>query len=242
MSNIVHGNTTNYGIPIGILMLDTHFPRVPGDIGNATTFPFPVVYRIIKEATSVSVVLNADPKLIEPFIKAAKELVEEGCKAIITSCGFMAIFQKEIAAAVDVPVIASSLVQVEIVSKMLKPDQIVGILTAQASSLTDKHFQGVGSTDVPKVVYGIEDTEFGKVFFNGLDYIDLDLAEREMLAVVDKMLAENPNVGAIVLECTNMPPFARAIQQKTGLPVFDVITLIRYVHDAVISPVYSGHM
>lgn len=108
---IVRGNKVNYGQLIGILMLDTHFPRVVGDIGNATTFPFPVVYKVVKEANAESVVLKADPGLIRPFIEAAKELEEEGCKAVITSCGFMAIFQKEIAAELNIPVISSSLLQ-----------------------------------------------------------------------------------------------------------------------------------
>ncbi len=239
---IVYGKTPNYGQPIGILMLETHFPRVPGDIGNATTFPFPVVYKVVKGADSNRVVLQADPALIQPFVEAAKELVAEGCRAIITSCGFMAIFQKEMAAQLDVPVVSSSLLQVPLVSSMLQPGKKVGILTAKASSLGERHFAGVGISHIPKVVYGIEDTEFGKVFFNGLDHIDIALAEKEMLDVTEKMLRENPDIGAIVLECTNMPPFARAIQQKTGLPVFDIITLIKYVHGALVSPQYMGHM
>ncbi len=239
---IVYGNTTNYGQKIGILMLSTHFPRVPGDIGNATSFPFPVVYRTIKEATAETVVNQGNPALIEPFCKAARELEAEGCKCIITSCGFMAIFHRELAAAVNIPVIASSLLQVRLVSGMLAPNKKVGIITAKASSLGEKHFEGVGITDVNKVVYGIEDTEFGKTFFDDTNYIDLDLAEEEMIKVAKRMVEENPDVGAIVLECTNMPPFKKAVQEATGLPVFDIIGLIKYVHDAIVPASYSGCM
>lgn len=239
---IYYGNTANYGQKIGILMLDTHFPRVPGDIGNATTFPFPVVYKVVKEASPEAVVLKQDPALIEPFIQAAKELVEQGCKCIMTSCGFMAIFHREIAAAVDVPVISSSLLQVRLVSSMLSPGKKVGILTAKASSLGEKHFEGVGITDIDKVVYGVEETEFGKTFFEGHDYMDVTLAEEEMIKKAKTMIEENPDVGAIVLECTNMPPFTKAIQEAVGLPVFDIINLIRYVHDAIVSPGYNGYL
>jgi aspartate/glutamate racemase len=240
--NIVRGNTVNYGQKVGILMLDTHFPRIPGDIGNATSFPFPVVYKTVKEANAESVVLKADPSLIKPFIEAAKELEAEGCKVVITSCGFMAKFQKEIASKLDIPVISSSLLQVRLVSSMMSSKKKVGIITAKASSLGEDHFKGVGMEDVNKVVYGIEHTEFAKTFFEGYDYIDIDLAEEEMIKVTKRMMEENPDIGAIVLECTNMPPFTKVIQETSGLPVFDVVNLIRYVHDAIVSTGYDGYL
>ncbi|MEA4891024.1 MAG: aspartate/glutamate racemase family protein [Peptococcaceae bacterium] len=239
---IVKGNTVNYGQSIGILMLDTHFPRVPGDIGNATTFKYPVVFKTVKEANADSVVLKQDPALIRPFIEGARELQAAGCKAVVTSCGFMAIFQKEIAAELDIPVISSSLLQAQLVSNMLAPDKKIGIITAKASSLGEKHFRGVSLETDRKVVYGIEDTEFGQTFFKGYDYIDLALAEKEMVKVAQRMVAEHPDIGAVVLECTNMPPFSKAVQETTGLPVFDVIGLIDYVHDAVVKTGYCGHM
>ena len=235
----IYGNKTTYGQKIGILMLDTHFPRVPGDIGNATSFPFPVAFRIVREATAETVVNQQNPALIEPFCKAAQELEAEGCKCIVTSCGFMAIFHKEIVASVNIPVISSSLLQVRLVSSMLAPGKKIGIITAKAPALGEKHFKGVDITDVDKVVYGIEDTEFGQTFFQDYDFIDLDLAQEEMVKVAKKMLSEHPDVGAIVLECTNMPPFTKALQEATGLPVFDIINLIRYVHDAIVSPGYA---
>ncbi len=238
---VVYGNKTTYGQKIGIMMLDTHFPRVSGDIGNATSFRFPVAYKIVKEANSANVVLNPDPAIIEPFIRAAKELEEEGCRCVVTSCGFMAIFHKEIAAKVNIPVISSSLLQARLVSGLVN-NRKIGILTAKASSLTDLHFSGVGIEEVNKVVYGIEDTEFGKTFFNGSDHIDIDQAERDMVSTARKMVAENPDVAAIVLECTNMPPFSHAIREATGLPVFDVIGLINYVHDAICAPAFSGYL
>ena len=153
----------------------------------------------------------------------------------------MAIFQKEIAAAVNIPVISSSLLQVRLVSSML-PGRKIGIITAKAPALGEKHFRGVDILDVDKVVYGIEDTDFGQTFFKDCDYIDLGLAREEMIKVGQKMLSEHPDIGAIVLECTNMPPFTKALQESTGLPVFDVINLIRYVHAAIVSPGYTGYL
>ena len=117
---IVKGGRTNYGEPIGILMLDTKFPRIFGDIGNAETFSFPVRYKRVVGATPQRVVKEADPSLIEPFIEAAKELEQKGVSAITTSCGFLAIFQDYLADAVDIPVFTSSLIQVPLVYRMLK--------------------------------------------------------------------------------------------------------------------------
>src|SRR5450830_1704998 len=116
---MVYSSRCNYGELIGIIMLDTVFPRIPGDVGNATTFPFPVRYKRVNGASVKRVVKEADPQLLQPFIEAAQELEMEGVKAITTSCGFLVMFQKQIADAVKIPVLTSSLLQVPFVSKLL---------------------------------------------------------------------------------------------------------------------------
>jgi Asp/Glu/hydantoin racemase len=233
---IVKGGRTNYGEAIGILMLDTKFPRIPGDIGNALTFDFPVKYKKVKGATSQRVVREADPSLIAPFIEAARELEEEGVSAITTSCGFLAIFHEYLADAVSIPVFTSSLLQVPIVFRMLKKGQKVGIMTASKPHLTELHFKGAGIKDIPLVIYGMEEQEeFPAVFLDQKETLDIEKAESEMVQVATKMVSENPDVGAIVFECTNMPPFRKAVQQAVNLPVFDIVTLMNYVYDSVIA-------
>lgn len=233
---IVKGGRTNYGEAIGILMLDTKFPRIPGDIGNALTFDFPVKYKKVKGATSQRVVREADPSLIVPFIEAARELEEEGVSAITTSCGFLAIFHEYLADAVSIPVFTSSLLQVPIVFRMLKKGQKVGIMTASKPHLTELHFKGAGIKDIPLVIYGMEEQEeFPAVFLDQKETLDIEKAESEMVQVATKMVSENPDVGAIVFECTNMPPFRKAVQQAVNLPVFDIVTLMNYVYDSVIA-------
>ena len=130
----VSGGFTNYGQDLGVLMLDTRFPRLPGDIGNARTFPFPVRYRTVRGASPARVVMDRDPALLEPFIAAARELEAEGVRAITTSCGFLAMFQRELAASVRVPVFASSLLQVPLLYAMFGTQGKAGILTARAAS------------------------------------------------------------------------------------------------------------
>jgi hypothetical protein len=128
---LIRGGRAFYGQPIGILMADAVVPRPPGDIGNAFTFDFPVRYRLVPGATWDRFA-SADPTLLDPFLEGARVLEAEGVRAMTASCGFTALFQKELASAVSVPVFASSLVQVPLVRRMLRADQQVGILTAHA--------------------------------------------------------------------------------------------------------------
>ena len=151
---LLRGGRTVYGQALGILMLDTRFPRPPGDVGNANTWPFPTQYRIVRGAdTSRIMGEHPDPTLLEPFLEAARDLEAHGVRAITTSCGFLAVFQRELAAAVSIPVLTSSLLQVPLVSRLLRPDQKVGVLT-ERPHLTERHFQAVGwsARDVPVVM------------------------------------------------------------------------------------------
>ena len=103
-STIARGGKAIYGAPLGILMLDARFPRIPGDMGNATTWPFPVLYRVVRGASPEKVVLQGARGLLPDFIDAAQDLVRLGAEAITTNCGFLSLFQRELAAAVGVPV------------------------------------------------------------------------------------------------------------------------------------------
>ncbi|MDD8013327.1 MAG: aspartate/glutamate racemase family protein [Acidobacteriota bacterium] len=216
---------------VGIIMLDTVFPRILGDIGNAETFSFPVRYRVVRGASPQRVVREADVRLLEPFIEAARSLEREGVRAIATSCGFLAIFQRELADAVQIPVLSSSLLQVPLAHAMINRGQKVGILTASARSLTDRHLAGVGIRDIALVVMGMEDAEeFTGAFIEGKATLDSGKVRKEMVAAARRLADDHPEVGALVLECTNMPPYARAVQEVLKIPVFDVVTLVRHVH------------
>lgn len=231
----VHGGRTNYGEAIGIIMLDTVFPRITGDIGSASTFSFPVRYKIVKGASPQRVVKEADLSLLKPFIEAAQELQRDGVRAITTSCGFLAIFQKQLAESVDIPVFTSSLLQVHMVRNIINSRQKVGILTARAQSLTSHHFAGVGLENIDAVIAGMDEAkEFTSTFVEGKPMLDVDICRDELVDTARKMVNNNPEIGAIVLECTNMPPFSRAIQDAVRLPVFDVVTMINYIYSAVV--------
>ena len=239
----VTGGKNIYGYPIGILMLETQFPRIPGDIGNATTWDFPVLYKIVKKATPDLVVRKGAPGLLQPYIQAAQELEKEGVGAITTNCGFLALFQKEMASAVNIPVFTSSLMQVPLAYVMIKPSQKVGIITVHSKSLTQKHLSCVGADQIPHVIYGTEgEEEFSRVILDDEMELDVDKSRDELVRVAKQMLLEHPEVGAVVLECTNMPPYAASIQKEINLPIFDIYTLVIMVYRAVVKKDFFGHM
>jgi hypothetical protein len=200
----VTGGKNIYGFSIGILMLESRFPRIPGDMGNANTWNFPVLYKIIKGASPDAVIRKGGRNLLESFISGAKELEKEGVGAITTNCGFLAMFHREMASAVDIPVFTSSLMQVPLVHTMLKSAQKVGIITIHSESLTRRHLAAVGADQVPQVIVGTEkETEFSRVILDDEMVLDVEKAEAELVRIALKLISDNPDVGAIVLECTN---------------------------------------
>lgn len=236
---LLRGGRTVYGQALGILMLDTRFPRPPGDVGNALTWPFPTQYRIVKGAHQSRIMgSEPDPTLLAPFLEAARELEAQGVGMITTSCGFLAAFHQELAAAVSVPVLTSSLLQVPLVSRLLRPDQKVAVLT-ERPHLTERHFKGVGWSPetVPVVVESLPpDAVFPTVFIdNGLES-DTAVLEREMVTLAEHVKQEYADVGAFVLECTNFVPYSQAMRRATGLPVYDLYTLVMQTYLAT-----AGH-
>jgi hypothetical protein len=231
---IATGGKAIYGAPLGILMLEARFPRIPGDMGNATTWPFPVLYRVVKGASPERVVLRGATGLLPDFLEAAAELVSLGAEAITTNCGFLSLFQQELAAHVQVPVATSSLMQVPWVQATLPPGRRVGVVTVSASSLTPRHLEAAGApVDTP--LAGTEDgVEFFRVLIRGEKQdMDIALAARDILDAGRRLMARSPDVGAIVLECTNMPPYAHALREALGVPVYDVYSLITWLHAGI---------
>jgi Asp/Glu/hydantoin racemase len=226
-ATLARGGKALYGAPLGILMLDARFPRIHGDMGNAATWPFPVLYRVVRGATPEQVVTQGARGLLPDFVAAAKDLVRDGAEAITTNCGFLSIFQKELANEAGVPVATSSLMQVPWVQAMLPPGQRVGIVTVSASTLTPAHLQAAGvPLDTP-----VAGTEHGREFFRVLikaekEDLDVTLAERDILDAGAALVAKHPDIGAILLECTNMPPYAAALQDAVNRPVYDIYSMI----------------
>ncbi len=210
-------------------MLETRFPRIPGDIGNPKTFSFPVLTQVVRGASPRRVVVEADPALIDPFIEAGLDLIARGATLITTSCGFLAVFHRELSSALPVPVVTSSLLQVVPVAAALGPGQKVGVLTANRSALTPRHFAGVGAEGVPVAIAGLEaTTEFAPVFLGNRETLDVETARLEVLEAAAELMKRHSEIGALILECTNLPPYSEDLRRLTKLPVFDIVTLINW--------------
>ncbi len=228
-------------------MVKTVFTRIPGDIGNASTFNFPVRYKVVDIATPALMVAKPEETrsvLLPSFIDAAKDLEKEGVRAITTSCGFLALFQKEMANAVNIPVFTSSLMQVSFIHKMIAENKKVGVVTANSKALTREHLRSVGVADTVSVaIAGMEDEKDFSESIGGNLKRPLNPEKIESCMVsVSKRLAEEEDIGAIVFECTNMGPYSYAVQQSTGLPVFDIITLCNYVYHFVVRKRFEGFL
>jgi hypothetical protein len=239
-SRIALGGKTLYGARVGILMLETRFPRIPGDMGNAATWPFPVLYKVVSGASPRRVVCEKAEGLLDQFLAAAEELVRLGADGITTTCGFLSLYQRDLAAHVGVPVATSSLMQIPFIERVLPPGKRVGILTVSAASLTADHLRAAGADPAMPVVGTDHGSEFSRVMINDEERLDVAAAERDILAAGDELVASHDGIGAVLFECTNMVPYARAVSQRLRLPVFSIYTFVTWFQSGLI-PRDFGH-
>ncbi len=233
----------SYGEAIGILLLDCFTPFIPGDVANATTYDFPVRFQKVEGLTTKRV-LGKDQTAFEPLLAAAEVLARQGVRAVTGDCGFLALHQRRLASRLEMPVFLSSLLQIPFISSIIGPDQKVGVITADSRSLDEPLLEAVGVKPCERlVIRGMEDQpEFSKAVIEEVGVLDSEEVEREAVFVARKMIEEEPKVGALLLECSCLPPYGRAIQKAVGLPVFDYVNMINYVHSALVKERFEGQM
>jgi hypothetical protein len=237
---------------LGIIILDDVYPGFPGDVRNASAYPFPTQYEIAEGVDIWALVHEEDKSpCLGPIKQAAKKLENMGSRAIAAECGYFAYFQKDIAGYVDVPVFMSSLLQVPFAQQLIGPDRVVGILAAREEHMTQAHLEAVGvQIGSNYVLAGAEDNgecpEFEHLWYEpkrtdppGAYY---GKAEKEFVQVAVDFYHAHPNMGAMMLECTGMQPFARALQREIDIPIFSWGTLLDYAYSVVVHRDYYGHV
>lgn len=218
---------------VGVLMLDTQFPRILGDIGNEHTWPFPVRYRTVPKSTAVGAVRENAQALLPAFITEAESLINEGASVITTSCGFLVLLQNELQQALTVPVVTSSLMQIPSINAMLPTGKITGVLTMDSDCLTPAHLKAAGAPLHTPVAGVPAEGAFSQAIMNDQPSLDVAANEQENVEAALALVQANPNVGSLVLECTNMVPYSASIQKATGLPVYSIRTLIMWVYSGL---------
>jgi hypothetical protein len=243
----VEGGRAIYGVRVGVLVLETRFPRVPGDPGNATTWPFPVIFEVIGGARPEAVVreLASKNELLEDFVASAHELEAAGVAIITTTAGFFALHQRDLQERLRATVVTSGLVQVPWLASLLPSGGRIGILTMEARSLSQAHLRGCGiGPDTPIAIQGLE--EIGgysnSVFVGNADSLDPVQAEAEHAEAGRRLVAEHPDVAAIVLQSNAMPPYAHAVAEATGRPVYDIVTAVEWVVAGHLREPFRGHV
>ncbi len=221
-----------YGARLGVIMLDTRFRRLPGDIGHAASFPFPVHYAVAKSLADGAKIKPSE-ETIEVFLSAVNYLVGLGVDGIVTSCGFLSIIQPQLQALSPVPIATSSLLQIPLIERTLPKNSRVGVVTANKAALTEAHLAGAGVTTTPPVAGMPEDGVFIRHLLQGKDDLGAVAQQAEVLDCVGRFLAGNPDIGALLLECTNLAPHSSAIEERFGVPVFDIMTLIHWFHSGL---------
>lgn len=234
----VKGGKPLYGASVGILMLDALFPRILGDMGNAGTWPFPVHYKIVRNASPDRVVRKQAQNMLHNFIDAGRELIADGVDGITTNCGFLALYQNELSEALQVPVASSSLMQISMVNSLLPANKRAGILTISASSLKADHLSAANVPDNTPIGSTEGGSEFTRAILDSEPVMDIAAARADNVTAA-KALAADPSIGAIVLECTNMVPYAADIKAATGLPVFSIYNFIVWFQASLNPKIFS---
>jgi len=243
---------TCYGMGIGIMILDDVYPGFPGDVRNASGFPYPIQYEIVEGIDIKQLIWNKDKSpCLKPILKAAKKLEKMGCRAIAAECGYFAYFQPEVADAVDIPVFMSSLLQVPLIQQIIGPKKDVGIVCYQKQFLTDTHLEKVGiSLDSNYIIAGASDdygcTELDKLWNwevrSEKPEAVYKIQKQQMVDACVNFCKKYSSIDALMLECTGMQPFARAIQQQVDMPVFSWGTILDYAYSVVAHRDYYGHV
>jgi Asp/Glu/hydantoin racemase len=224
---------------LGILMLDNAFERYVGDMGNPKTWDIPVLYRKTPGATTYAITTLQDDAFLAPFLASAEALIADGADGIVTSCGFLAIYQKAMAAKLSVPIATSALLQITLVERLLPQGKRVGVLTFDGASLKRPHLEAVGAPlDVP--IIGLEsDGSFRRALLGDASVDSYEVREAEAVHAARRLISGHTGIGAIVLECTNLVPHAAAIHAAVQLPVYDVMTLCRWFHSGLTPRVWT---
>lgn len=233
-------NTTPIaGAAIGIITIDFDYVKLPGNVANATTFKFPVAYEVV--SFPIEDLFEGKPEILDQILEAAKRLEKKGVRAIVGACGYFNHFQEDIKQVVNVPVFMSSVLQIPLIKMGLKDNQKIAVLVADGQGANRAFFAKAHANIDDCIIQDIGSLESFAPIRYIKPYLDNARLEKDLVQVTKALTQKHPEIGAVLLECSDLPPYAAAIQREVGLPVFDFITLINWVFEAVVKRQYYGY-
>lgn len=226
LNDKISGGLTAYGQVVGILMSDTTIPRIPGDPGHAETFSFPVIHGVLTGFPFEDLV-DIKKDHVEILIHQAKALQKKGVSLIASDCGLFGPFHEDLRAHLEVPFIGSALDMVPLLQRFSPPHRHLGIITGHTGILKPDHLKASGIDPATVAIAGMENSlEFNRVVIEKTPSLDVENMRK---GVVEAALClSHKNLGAIVLECTNLISYRIDIQNALRVPVFDLVTLIEF--------------
>ena len=237
------------GVTIGLIQLRARLPLVPGNMGNASTFDFPMLYREMTPDNPYSVGSlepEKETNCIEEMVKAANWLELQGVRAIMANCGFFGNYQRIIQDKIDTPFFSSSLIQLPTIIQSLPRGKKVGVITANAEVLRAcPAIENCGVSPEDKANRVVIDdcgdsAAFGPIVAQDSNEFDIYAIEEAIVTAAKRLTTDNPDVCTILLECTELPPAAHAVQAAVKMPVWDYVTLTKWIHDGCLRRQLTG--
>lgn len=237
-----------YGVTIGLIQMQVNLPMIPGNMGNATTFDFPMLYRVMKPFDLADLFAPEPTQdFADAIVEAAQWLELQGVSAVMGNCGFFGSYQNVVRPRINVPFFSSSLLMLPMMVQAMSGNKKVGVITADGPGLMKlKAIENTGLSLEDKenriVVRGCEaGPEFRRA--------DVELAGRynpvkmeEDIVTVARQMVQEHDIGAILLECTELSPHAVAVQNAVHMPVWDYTTLTEWIHAGAVRRPFVGHL
>lgn len=237
----ISGNGAS-GYPLGIIAVETHYPLLPGNVVNVSSYSFPAYVKVLT-GVGLEEIIQYDKAISKKIITAGNDLIDLGVRAVVGACGSFAFYQREVAAELSVPVFMSVMLQAPLIEQGLRPEQSIAVIAAKASAISERVFTQCNILNPERLhIYSaVELQECLKLYYADPAFNNEKL-ERELVELTQNILKQRPDTGAILLQCSDLPPYASAIQAATGLPVFDMHSLIEWVRHAVLRFPYQGYL
>lgn len=225
-----------YRQEVGVLVFRGRSPRIPGDAGHAVSFGYPVRYQIVD--CGFMDLVDGSGETLAKLRRACKQLREEEIWGVVADCGLVSLYQWELGE--ELLFVGSSLCQIPIIWQMIGHSGVIGVITGHSGLLRESHLLHSGwREEMELAIQGMENQpHFSEVAIRGEGSLEPARMEAEVIAAAQELQAQIPGLRAVVLECSNLATYSRAVSEALGLPVFDTISAANLMAYGLCPPHY----